>query len=71
MRDKLQITRQGNYFNISIGVGKLFKAYDLTQIKSAVEHYFRFEMTTGHFGNKNSNCPLCFNKQVAIQNPTK
>jgi hypothetical protein len=47
---------------ISIGVGRKFRATTLKEVNLAVEHYFnklRTKMDTKHYNGKTKGCPLC------------
>jgi len=44
-----------NRYQISIGVGKIFRAKDLKEVKTALEHYFNSK----HLIKNIKNCPLC------------
>lgn len=51
-------------YHISIGVGKIYRAKDLQEVKIALDHYWAKDSC--RLGN-NSNCPLCraINEEMA------
>jgi hypothetical protein len=52
----IRIKRIHKYeFDISIGIGKTFKAYSLQECINGIEHYFDI----GHHMAKSGTCPLC------------
>ena len=56
MRSEFKVTpnSKGGY-NISIGIGKLFWAKNLNEVKIGLEHYFN----SNHSLKPKRNCPLC------------
>lgn len=46
-------------FDISIGIGKVFWAKNLNEVKIGLEHYFREGKFNSHSLKPKRNCPLC------------
>ena len=53
---KVEKDRMGRY-RISIGAGKIYRARDISEVQTALAHYFR----DGNycFSGNNLDCPLC------------
>lgn len=50
MKPEFTVTTEGNYYLVSIGVGKKFRAENLDEVARALQHYFQVDLFTDVMG---------------------
>jgi hypothetical protein len=72
MKPEFNITKDAmDKYQISIGIGKIFRANNLDEVALALEHYFRETVISKtldvHFTYKIEWCPLCREGKKEVQ----